>query len=706
MIDITDDNSKLQRLIDVDKNSLPSDGGPKFNRLIFARSPYLLQHAENPVDWYQWGDEAFAKAKSEDKPVFLSIGYATCHWCHVMERESFEDRDVAAVLNRNFVSVKVDREERPDIDDQYMTVAQMMMEGGAGWPLSAFLDPDRKPFYVATYIPKQSRQGMPGIIEILDKIAETWRTKRDVVETTCETIIKNLAAKAEPTPASIPESGVISDAYNYLETIYDREWGGFGSAPKFPRPLSLFFLLRFWKKEINSHALEMVEKSLKMMRNGGIYDQIGFGFHRYSVDQQWLAPHFEKMLYDQGMLAIVYLEAFQVTGDPFYKNVAEEIFTFVLADMTSQEGGFYSARDADSEGEEGKFYLWSPDEVRSILGEKAAEKFCGLFDISAQGNFEGKNIPRLRLSAEEFAKNAGFSPETFRTEVGESRALLLAAREKRIKPLRDEKILTSWNGLMIAALAKGFAVTGKRLYLDSAISGIGFIKKRLTTSDNRLLRSHYAGKSAIPGFLEDYTFFVWGLIEMYEATLGEEYLVDAIAISKEILRLFVDEFSFGLYDTGNDAENVLVRKKSTFDGVIPSGNSVAAMNFLRLGRITAKKNFIKEGEGIFRSMMGDILEQPAGYFHAIAALDYLRGPDIDITLVGSRNEPETEEMLRFITGRFIPGLTLRFKDADKELTDYKTLGGRATAYVCSQGTCRPPVAGLVALKKILDEVAA
>ena len=704
--DQSDDNSRLQRLIDIDKNSLPADGGTDFNRLIFARSPYLLQHAENPVDWYQWGDEAFAKARSEDKPVFLSIGYATCHWCHVMEHESFEDRDVAAVLNRDFVSIKVDREERPDIDDQYMAVAQMMMEGGAGWPLTAFLDPERKPFYVATYIPKQFRQGMPGIIDILGKITEVWRTKRDVVETTCENIIKNLTSKAEPTPASIPESGVISDAFSYLEMIYDKEWGGFGTAPKFPRPLYLNFLLRFWKKEANSHALEMVEKSLKMMRNGGIYDQIGFGFHRYSVDRQWLAPHFEKMLYDQGMLAIVYLEAFQVTNDPFFKNVAEEIFTFVLADLNSREGGFYSARDADSEGTEGKFYLWTPDEVRSILDEKAAETVCGLYDISAKGNFEGENIPRLQLSVDEFIEGAGLSPDTFCTDLGKWRDLLLAARDKRIKPLRDEKVLTSWNGLMIAAFAKGFAVTGEQRYLDAAALGIGFVKKRLMTSDNRLMRSHYAGKSAIPGFLEDYTFFVWGLIEMYEATLGEEYLVDAIAISKETLRLFVDEFSFGLYDTGNDAENVLVRKKSTIDGVIPSGNSVAAMNFLRLGRITTNKNFIKEGEGILRSMMGDILEQPAGYFHAIEALDYLRGPDVDITLVGGRNDPETEEMLRFITGRFIPGLALRFKDAEKEITDYKTLGGRTTAYVCSQGACRPPVAGLDSLKMLLDEVAA
>ncbi len=460
------DNLKIQRLIEVDKSSLPTDGGPDFNRLIFARSPYLLQHAENPVDWHQWGEEAFARAKREDKPVFLSIGYATCHWCHVMERESFEDQDVAEVLNRHFVSIKVDREERPDIDDQYMTVSQMMMEGGAGWPLSLFLDPDKKPFYAATYIPRQARSGMLGIIDLLEQIAEVWRTQRDVVESTCAANIQNLAAKAEPVPAAIPESGIIADAYRYLEMIYDGQWGGFGPAPKFPRPLFLSFLLRYWKKAQDSEALAMVERSLQMMRKGGIYDQLGFGFHRYSVDQQWLAPHFEKMLYDQGMLAIAYLQAFQVTGNDLYKDVAEEIFTYVRGEMTSPEGGFYSARDADTEGMEGKHYLWTPAEVRTIIGEQAAQTFCSLYDITEHGNFEGKNILHLPVSIEELAEREGTPPASLRAACEEWRKLLLAAREKRVKPLRDEKILTAWNGLMIAALAKGFAVTGEKRYLD------------------------------------------------------------------------------------------------------------------------------------------------------------------------------------------------------------------------------------------------
>jgi uncharacterized protein YyaL (SSP411 family) len=383
--------------------------------------------------------------------------------------------------------------------------------------------------------------------------------------------------------------------------------------------------------------------------------------------------------------------------------VAEEIFTYVQGEMTSPEGGFYSARDADTEGVEGKHYLWTPVEVRKNIGEQAAQTLCRLYDITEHGNFEGENILHLPLSVDEFAEREGTPPASLRAAREEWRKLLLAAREERVKPLRDEKILTAWNGLMIVALAKGFAVTGEKSYLTAAANAVNFIRKRLLESNGRLLHCHYAGESSIHGFLEDYTFFIWGLIEMYEATLEEEYLADAITFSKEVLRLFADEFSYGLYDTASDAENVLVRKKSAVDGIVPSANSVAAMNFLRLGKIAANKMFIKEGEGILRSMMGDLLAQPISFIHSLAALDYLRGPDLDITLVGNRKDPETEEMLRAISVRFIPGLALRFKDPEKENTDYKRIGGRTTAYVCSRETCRAPVAGRAALEKILDE---
>ncbi len=697
-------NLRLQRLIEVDKNSLPADGGPDFNRLIFARSPYLLQHAENPVDWYQWGDEALARAKQEDRPIFLSIGYATCHWCHVMEGESFEDRDVARLLNDHFVSVKVDREERPDIDDQYMTVAQMALEGGAGWPLTVILNPDGKPFYVATYIPKEARRGMPGIIDILEKIAELWRTARDTVEDTCNSFIKELAAKAEPAAAAIPERSINEDVFRYLERIYDPQWGGFGAAPKFPRPLFLSFLLGHGKKGKSAQALEMAERTLKLMRYGGIFDQLGFGFHRYSVDRQWLAPHFEKMLYDQGMLAIAYLEAFQITGHAFYREVAEDIFTHVRKEMTSPEGGFYSARDADTEGEEGKYYLWTPAEVEAVLGADDGRKVCALFDITERGNFEGKNIPRLSLPGAS-NEESGLPVETLSPDLAKWRDKLLGARETRIKPLRDEKILTAWNGLMIAALAKGYAATGEQRHLEAATKAVNFVKKRLVGPNGRLLRRHFAGESAVPAFLEDYAFFVRGLIEMYEATLKDEYLRDAIALSKDVLRLFGDEFSYGLYDTGSDAENILVRKKSTVDGVIPSGNSMAAMNFIRLGRIAGKKGFVKEGEGILRAMMGDLLAQPVAHIQGVLALDLLHGPDIEITLVGKHEDPELEKMLRLIGARYIPAMALRFRAEAGRDGDYRTVDGQATAYVCSHGICRPPVAGVEALERVLNEVA-
>ncbi len=697
-----DENVKIQHLIQIDKSSLPPDGGSVFNRLIFSRSPYLLQHAENPVDWYQWGEEAFDKARNENKPVFLSIGYATCHWCHVMERESFEDREVADVLNRHFVAIKVDREERPDVDDQYMTVAQLL-KGGGGWPLNVFLTPDRKPFYALTYLPKTARRGMPGFIEILEKISDVWKTQRDDVETSCVSIIENLAETTEPKPAPIPGSEILEGAYRHLELVFDRRWGGFGSAPKFPMPLFISFLLRFWHRMKNSQALEMAEHSLRMMRNGGIYDQLGFGFHRYAVDQKWLVPHFEKMLYDQGMIALAYLEAFQATGDVSYKKVAEEIFTYVRGEMTSPEGGFYSARDADTDGVEGKYYVWTPDEIKSTLGEEAATTVCRLFDITDGGNFEGENILHLDLHINEFAKREGINPEVLLANVETWRREMLSVREERVKPLRDEKVLTSWNGLMIAALARGYAVTGEKRCLEMAENAVKFIKKRLLTSDGRLLRSHYLGESTVPAFLEDYAFFVWGLIELYEATLDPEYLHYAIHYSQEIIRLFVDETSYGLFDTGFDAENVLVRKKSTIDGVIPSGNSVAAMNFLKLGKITAKARFTEEGRGILRSMMGDALARPTGYFYSLMALDYLHGTDVDVTMVGDIEDPVMQKMLHCVSQRFMPHLVLRVKGEGAE-TGYKTLGGQPTAYVCHGGMCRPPVTGRDGLEKVLDEV--
>ena len=698
----SDENLKIRRLAQIDKTALPPDGGAKYNRLIFARSPYLLQHAENPVDWHQWGDEAFEKARTENKPVFLSIGYATCHWCHVMERESFEDTEVADVLNRHFVSIKVDREERPDVDEQYMTAAQMMQSGG-GWPLNVFLDADGKPFYFVTYVAKNPRQGRLGFIDLLEKISDVWKTQRDVVESSCDTIIKSLTEISGPVPAPIPGNEILDKTWQHMESAYDRSWGGFGSAPKFPRPLFISYLLRYWKRMKNPAALEMAEYSLMMMRRGGIYDQLGYGFHRYSVDAKWLIPHFEKMLYDQGMLAMAYLEAFQATGKIYFRGVAEEILDYVDREMTSPEGGFYSARDADTEGVEGKYYLWPLDEVKTSLGKEAAEIVSALYGITEQGNFEGENILHQSVALEDYATKHGFATDELRANIENWRKTLLSAREERIQPLKDEKILTSWNGLMIAALARGYAVTGKKSYLRMSLNAVEFIRKRLVGMDGRLLRSFFSGEAGIPAFLEDHAFFLWGLTELYEATLDKEHLDAAIRLSREILRLFADDENYGLFDSGNDTGNFLVRKKSALDGVIPSGNSVAAVNFLKLGKIAGKKGLKTEGEGILRSLMGNAMEHPTAYIHSVMAVDYLHGPDVDVTMVGKRDDPVMNEMLLAVKRRYIPHLVLRHKE-DGEETGYKTIEGRPAAYVCHGELCRPPVTGRDSLEKMLDEV--
>ncbi|HLO24888.1 MAG TPA: thioredoxin domain-containing protein, partial [Geobacteraceae bacterium] len=579
-----DTGAYVRRLIVMDKSSLPPDGGAQFNRLIFSGSPYLLQHAENPVDWYQWGDEAFERARGEDKPVFLSIGYATCHWCHVMAHESFEDWEVAEVLNRHFVAIKVDREERPDIDDQYMAVAQMMT-GGGGWPLQVIMTPDRQPFFTVTYLPKHGRQGMPGLIEVLEHIAELWHTRRETVLQNCAAVLQALTEHSAPSHGELSGREIFDQAFAQIAQLYDPIYGGFGGAPKFPMPQYISFLLRYRNQTGKTEALQMTENSLRAMRRGGICDQLGFGFHRYAVDRQWLVSHFEKMLYDQALIALAYLEAFQATGDRFHLRCAEKVFSYLMREMASPGGGFYSAQDADTEGEEGKYYLWSHAEVASILGDKDAGIFCRLFDITEKGNFEGANILHLQVPLEDFAEREGVLPELLRADVERWRELLLKAREERIRPLRDEKVLTAWNGLMIAALARGGGASGDDRWLAAARRAAAFVRDTLVRPDGRLMRSYHLGEATIPAFLEDYAFYVWGLIELYESTLDSGFLKEARLLCDEMLRLFGSTDRSGLFETGSDAEQLPVRSRSAYDGVIPSGNSVAAMDLLRLGRI-------------------------------------------------------------------------------------------------------------------------
>ncbi|CAG0996191.1 hypothetical protein GEOBC_02663 [Geobacteraceae bacterium] len=687
-----DEQARLERIFAADRSTLPPDGGAGFNRLIFASSPYLLQHADNPVEWYEWGDEAFARARSDDRPVFLSIGYATCHWCHVMAHESFEDREVAAALNRDFVAIKVDREERPDIDDTYMRVAQLM-NGSGGWPLTVCMTPDREPFFVATYIPKHSRGGMPGLVEILGRIVEVWKTRRELVRQNCTAILDSLRNLSVAKPGEIAGDEPLHGARRQLGTMFDPVHAGFGQAPKFPMPLNLSFLLRYGRRFGDSEATAMAVATLEAMRRGGIFDQLGFGLHRYSVDSRWLVPHFEKMLYDQALVATAAVEAFQATGRESFREMAVELCDFVLRELAAPDGGFYSALDADTEGEEGRYYLWTPGQVRSILGGADGERFCRLFDVTEGGNFDGASILNLPLSLDEFARHEGMTIESLKADVERWRLLLLADREQRVRPFRDEKIVTAWNGLMITALARVFQAGGGERFLDAAEAARERIFGDLRRADGRLLRSIHRRDGEVPAFLEDYAALIHGILALHEATLDPRHGEEAIFLAHEMLRLFSGE-GMGLYDTGNDAEMVLIRSREAFDGVMPSGNALAAAVLIRLGRIFGEGSFVEAGEEILRAFMAGAERQPAAHLQTLMALDLLRGPEVEVTIVGGSRD-EVRGMLGEVGQRFIPGLVLKGEPAK---------GSLVTAHVCAAGSCRLPAESPGALGAILDKV--
>ncbi|OEF95850.1 thioredoxin domain-containing protein [Desulfuribacillus alkaliarsenatis] len=595
------------------------------NRLKNEKSPYLLQHVLNPVNWYPWCDEAFEKAQAENKPIFLSIGYSTCHWCHVMERESFEDEQIAKYLNEHYISIKVDREERPDVDHIYMTACQAMT-GHGGWPLSVFMTPDKKPFYIGTYFPPESKWGKPGFIEVIQQLHEKWENEHDKVLAASEQMVKSVEPRYSKFEPGEVEYRTLTRAYKQFAADYDTKFGGFGGAPKFPTPHNLMFLLRYWKQTGDEQALNMVEKTLDSMYRGGIYDHIGFGFARYSTDQQWLIPHFEKMLYDNALLAYTYLEAYQATGKDDYARAADEIFTYVLRDMTDEQGGFCSAEDADSEGEEGKFYVWTPQEVNDILDFEDAALYCKVYDISECANFENKSIPNLiNTSYVRIAHEYGISQEELRTRLEQIRLKLFDARDKRIKPLKDDKILTAWNGLMIAAFAKGAQVLKKPIYKDVARRSIDFIMTYLRRSDGRLLARFRDGESKYLAYLDDYAFLIWGLIEQYEASFEMRYLEQAIELHQQMKELFWDEQKHGYFFYGNDGEELISRPKEIYDGAIPSGNSVAVYNALRLARITGKQEYEQEAEQIMRAFAGTINEYPRAYSFFLIAIQFALG---------------------------------------------------------------------------------
>jgi len=697
---------------------LPRDGGPDFNRLVFEKSPYLLQHAANPVDWHPWNEEAFQKAKNQDKPVFLSIGYSTCHWCHVMEHESFEDPQVASLINENFIPIKVDREERPDLDQIYMAVCQAVT-GTGGWPLTIILTSDREPFFAGTYFPKESRFGRTGLMELIPKLAELWQTKRGELLESADQIVSFLRQDNQPASGEL-EKEIFDKAYQQLSGRFDSLQGGFGSAPKFPSAHNLIFLLRYWHHSGQDHALDMVEKTLQKMRLGGIFDQVGFGFHRYSTDPNWLLPHFEKMLYDQAMLVMAYVEAYQATGKSEYAQTAREILSYVLRDMTSPEGGFYSAEDADSEGEEGLFYLWTPAEFREYLGDKGSDLFINLLNLKEGGNFSdestktktGQNIIYLNKSLVEIAQEIDLSENQLIELWNKTRQMLFDIREKRIHPLKDDKILTDWNGLMIAACAKAASVLEEPLYALAAKNAADFIWDRLRAEDGKLLKRYRDGEAGLPAHLDDYAYLVWGFLELYETVFDPVYLKRAIDLNQMMLSEFWDDQNGGLFFTAEGQADLIVRKKEIYDGAVPSGNSIAAFNLLRIGRMTANPELEEKARLIGSAFSDQVAPTPMGYTQLLSAMIFALGSTYEVVITGDPEGDDTKSMLDALNRTYIPNKVTLFRPiGEKEsiiegLAKYtanqNSIDGKATAYICKNYTCSAPTTDINEMLNLLQ----
>ncbi|OLE50978.1 MAG: thioredoxin domain-containing protein [Acidobacteria bacterium 13_1_20CM_3_53_8] len=668
------------------------------NRLINETSPYLLQHARNPVDWYAWGEEAFAKARQEDKPILLSIGYSACHWCHVMEHESFENEEIARAMNENFVSIKVDREERPDLDQIYMNAVQMMT-GHGGWPMTVFLTPEGVPFYGGTYYPPEDRYNMPGFPRILTAIAEAYRERPDEVTQTAVSMLGELRRMGLVQESSSSLSFDLLDAaFRGIARSYDATNGGFGGAPKFPAPMNMEFLLRTFYRTRNEQALSMVEHTCRRMAEGGVYDQLGGGFHRYSTDARWLVPHFEKMLYDNALLSQLYLHLYQLTKDDFYRRVVEETLDYVRREMTDAGGGFYSTQDADSEGHEGKFFLWSLDEIKEILGEEDARLFSAYYDVSEGGNFEGKNILNVRRSPEAVASSLNVSVELLSAALERGRRKLFTAREKRIKPGRDEKILTAWNGLMLASFAEAAAVLERDDYRSVAENNARFVLDNLRR-DSLLLRSYKDGQAKLNGYLEDYAFFADGLITLYETTGDLLWLTEALSITNKMIEEFWDEEEGGFYYTGKSHEELIVRTKDYFDNATPSGNSVAADVLLRLATLSGDEDYSRRAVTIFRLLADTVKRHPSAFGRLLCALDFYLSTPKEIVLIGSYDAEETRELRLEVWGRYLPNkvVVMAEEAGDKIsqlvplLRDRVMINSRPTAYVCQHYACNQPV---------------
>ncbi|MCJ7498706.1 thioredoxin domain-containing protein [bacterium] len=678
----------------------------KTNRLAGSGSPYLLQHAGNPVDWHPWSPEVFLKARSEDKPVFLSIGYSTCHWCHVMEKESFSDPEVAAMMNETFVCVKVDREERPDVDHLYMTVCQLLT-GSGGWPLTIVMTPDREPFFAGTYFPREDRYGQPGMMQIIPEIKELWEGDREKVYSNAREISEGIRTFMAPDLPASPGDHLSERTYLSLADQYDSRHGGFGSAPKFPVFSNLLFLMRYWGRTGESQALAMVRQTLDAMRKGGIYDHMGYGLHRYSTDERWFAPHFEKMLYDQALAVLAYTEAFGATGEEQFRETAREILSYALRDLQSPEGGFYSAEDADSEGEEGKFYTWTAGELDELLDEEEALAVKEVYNTSDAGNFltgsgqpTGRNILYLSPDTKSHPEGPGMSSNQLDNTLKRIREKLMAARASRVRPMRDDKIMTDWNGLMIAALAKAAGAFQESSYADAAEKALGFIQRNLMDKKGGLLHLHYGEGEEVAAFLDDYAYLLWGVLELHQYTYRADLLTLALRLASEMVDQFGDTENGGFFLTPGDNNSPLTRQKPSFDGAIPSGNAVAAMSLLRLSRLTARQDLEEEGHKTLRAFATEMETGPAGFTHMISALDMAQNSTAEVIIVGDPHKDDTKRFIQAMQRSYLPTVTSALVDpgapdpAIKELipyvSDMKTVDGKAAAYVCRNFTCLPP----------------
>ncbi|MBN1195214.1 MAG: thioredoxin domain-containing protein [Methanomicrobiaceae archaeon] len=693
--------------------------GQAKNRLIHEKSPYLLQHACNPVDWYPWGDEAFARAEAEDKPVFLSIGYSTCHWCHVMAHESFEDEEVARLLNESFVCIKVDREERPDIDQVYMRACQAMT-GRGGWPMTIIMTPDRRPFYAASYVPKESRFGMIGLLDLLPMMRDLWETRRDEVLESTGKIVEALRESCI-SPEGALDDGILADACTLFDYEFDEANGGFGPAPKFPSAPVLLFLLRMWKRTSDDGLLHMVRHTIEGIRRGGIFDQVGFGIHRYATDESWRIPHFEKMLADQALLALAATEAFQATGGALFRRTAQDVLTYVLRDLRSPDGAFFSAEDADSEGEEGLFYLWTASELEAVLGKENIAFTADVFNVIKGGNFTdessrmrtGRNILYFDEPEETLAARYGMNMPAFRARLEYIRQTLFSQRSMRVRPHRDDKTLTDWNGLMIAALATASRAFDNHEYLTAAETAARWLLTVLRDGEGRLLHRYREGEAAIAATLDDYAFMIWGLIELYEASFKPQYLTDAIALQEICIGHFWDGEAGGFFFSADDAEDLIMRMKVSADGAYPSGNAVMFRNLLRLSRLTGDMAFDQRAAELADAFSGAVMQSPTTHAFFLCGLDFAQGPTKEVVVVGRRNASDTSRMIDALHAAFLPRTVVvcAYAGESEEIgriapyvRDLTMIDGSATAYVCSGFRCTMPTTSVEAMVGLIRQI--